>query len=46
MHDDREPTLGERIRGAILVILGAALTIGWLALQVLGTGAGCWFWAC
>ena len=46
MPDDGEPTLAERVRGALWVIVGVAVTAGWLALQVLSTGAGCWFWAC
>lgn len=46
MNDDDEGEPAERMRGVLWAILGAALTTSWLAVQVLSTGAGCWFWAC
>lgn len=44
--DDYDPTLGERLRNIAFIIVGAALSIGLVTLQVLATGVGCWFWAC
>lgn len=46
MEDDLEPTLGERLLDLAFFIVGAVISVGWITLQVLATGAGCWFWAC
>lgn len=46
MEDDEAPGPGERLRNILIFVAGAVISIGWLTLQVLSTGAGCWFWAC
>ena len=41
-----EPTLGDKLRNAVFVIVGLAISIWWIVAQILATGAGCWFWPC